>query len=377
MKPVSSFLRKGILLGQALCMSSLLMTTPAHAERIAEIADFAGIRENALVGYGLVVGLDGTGDQTTQTPFTGQTLNNMLSQLGITVPPGTNMQLRNVAAVLVTAKMPAFSRPGQAIDVVVSSVGNAKALRGGTLLMTPLKGVDGQIYALAQGNLMTGGAGASANGSSVAINQQAGGRIPRGAIVEREVPTELGKNKGQLELHLREPDFETAQKIVFAINTQARSTVASAVDAGMIRINGPVSSNERVNFMASINKLEIFKSRPLAKVVFNSRTGAVVMNDAVRLNRAAVSHGNLSIIIDTDPVVSQPNALAGGETVAANKSEISVNQEGRGLTMLESSADLSDVIKALNALGATPQDLMSILEALKVSGSLRAELEII
>lgn len=377
MKPMKKFFLKGALLSQAVLLATALLSAPAYAERVGELAGFAGVRDNALVGYGLVVGLDGTGDQTTQTPFTSQTLNNMLSQLGITVPPGTNMQLKNVAAVLVTAKMPAFSRPGQSLDIVVSSIGNAKTLRGGTLLMTPLKGADGQVYALAQGNLMTGGAGASANGSSVAINQQSGGRIPAGAIVEREVPLKLGQDNGALQLYLNEPNFDTARQIVSAINNRIGRTVASAEDAGMIRIEGPVSSNERVNFIAKINEFEVIMGKPMPKVIFNSRTGAVVLNDTVRLNKAAVAHGNLSIIIDTETQVSQPNALAAGDTVAAQKSKITIEQQGRGLHEVEGSANLADVVKALNALGTTPQDLMSILEALKQAGSLRAELEVI
>lgn len=377
MKSFNKFLLKGAGLAQAICLATALFAPAAHAERISEIADFAGMQNNSLVGYGLVVGLDGTGDQTTQTPFTGQTLVNMLSQLGITVPAGTNMQLKNVAAVLVTAKMGAFSRPGQNIDIVVSSVGNAKTLRGGTLLMTPLKGADGQVYALAQGNIMTGGAGASANGSSVTINQQNGGRIPGGAVIEREVPLRLGQSDGSLRLNLREPNFETARRMVVAINASAGTTVASAEDAGMIRIDGPAAPNARVNFIAKINDLDISEPRVRPKVVINARTGSVVLNDTVTLNRAAVSHGNLSIIIETTPVVSQPGAFSGGQTVAANQSKITVNEDGRGLHVVNGSANLADVVKALNALGATPQDLMSILEALKAAGSLRADLEVI
>jgi flagellar P-ring protein precursor FlgI len=377
MKSFNALLLKSAGLAQAICLATALFAPAAHAERIGEIADFAGVQSNALVGYGLVVGLDGTGDQTTQTPFTGQTLVNMLSQLGITVPPGTNMQLKNVAAVLVTAKMGPFSRPGQNLDIVVSSVGNAKTLRGGTLLMTPLKGPDGQVYAIAQGNIMTGGAGASANGSSVAINQQNGGRIPNGAVIEREIPLRLGQNNGGLMLNLREPNFETARRMVVAINASAGRTVASAEDAGMIRIEGPAAPNARVNFIARINDLDIAAQPPMPKVVFNSRTGAVVLNDTVKLNRAAVAHGNLSITIDTTPVVSQPGAFSNGQTATANRSKVSVEQSGRGLHVVEGSANLADVVKALNQLGATPQDLMSILEALKAAGSLRAELEII
>lgn len=373
--PLGVWLRRSLcalLLGLGGGLSALI-----QAEQVRDIADFAGVRDNALVGYGLVIGLDGTGDQTMQAPFTGQGLTNMLSQLGITVPPGTNMQLRNIAAVMVTAKLPPFSRPGQQIDVVVSSIGNARSLRGGTLLMTPLKGVDGDTYALAQGNLLVNGAGAEAGGSSVQINQQAGGRISRGAIVEREVPLQLGDRHGVLDLYLRQPDFATAQRTVAAINREFGRSVASARDGGLIQLQGPLSPNERVNFMARVESVQVLPIAATPKVILNSRTGAVVLNGAVKLHRAAVAHGNLSIVIDTEPQVSQPEPFSEGETVVTEKSNISVQQQGTALRMIEGSADLVDVVKALNALGATPQDLMSILEALKAAGSLRAELEII
>lgn len=373
--PLGVWLRRSLcalLLGLGGGLSALV-----QAEQVRDIADFAGVRDNALVGYGLVIGLDGTGDQTMQAPFTGQGLTNMLSQLGITVPPGTNMQLRNIAAVMVTAKLPPFARPGQQIDVVVSSIGNARSLRGGTLLMTPLKGVDGDTYALAQGNLLVNGAGAEAGGSSVQINQQAGGRISRGAIVEREVPLQLGDRHGVLDLYLRQPDFATAQRTVAAINREFGRSVASARDGGLIQLQGPLSPNERVNFMARVESVQVLPIAATPKVILNSRTGAVVLNGAVKLHRAAVAHGNLSIVIDTEPQVSQPEPFSEGETVVTEKSNISVQQQGTALRMIEGSADLVDVVKALNALGVTPQDLMSILEALKAAGSLRAELEII
>ena len=371
----------GVWLRCSLCALLLVLggglSALVQAEQVRDIADFAGVRDNALVGYGLVIGLDGTGDQTMQAPFTGQGLTNMLSQLGITVPPGTNMQLRNIAAVMVTATLPPFARPGQQIDVVVSSIGNARSLRGGTLLMTPLKGVDGDTYALAQGNLLVNGAGAEAGGSSVQINQQAGGRISRGAIVEREVPLQLGDRHGVLDLYLRQPDFATAQRTVAAINREFGRSVASARDGGLIQLQGPLSPNERVNFMARVESVQVLPIAATPKVILNSRTGAVVLNGAVKLHRAAVAHGNLSIVIDTEPQVSQPEPFSEGETVVTEKSNISVQQQGTALRMIEGSADLVDVVKALNALGATPQDLMSILEALKAAGSLRAELEII
>ncbi|WDY57883.1 flagellar basal body P-ring protein FlgI [Pseudomonas sp. PSKL.D1] len=354
-----------------------LLCGTSEAEQIRDIADFAGIRTNNLVGYGLVVGLDGTGDQTTQSPFTEQGLTNMLSQLGVTLPSGANMQMRNIAAVIVTADLPPLSRPGQKIDVVVSSIGNAKSLRGGTLLMTPLKGADGDVYAMAQGNLLVGGAGASANGSSVQINQLAGGRISRGAVVEQTVPLNLGMQNGVLELQLREPDPATAQRVVFAINSEMRNTVASAVDGGLVQIQGPFSANERVNFMARIDSIEVLPMQARPKVILDSRTGSVVLNGSVKLFRAAVAHGDLSVTIDTTNTISQPGALSGGQTAGTANSDISIQTQARSLRVLEGSADLMDVVKGLNALGATPQDLMVILQALKAAGSLRAELEII
>lgn len=372
---VACFLRQPLqLLGLLLGLGCSGLT---QAERLRDLADFAGVRSNALVGYGLVVGLDGSGDQTMQAPFTGQSLTNMLSQLGITVPPGTNMQLRNIAAVMVTAQLPAFTRPGQYLDVVVSSVGNARSLRGGTLLLSPLKGVDGETYALAQGNLLVGGAGAEAGGSSVQINQQAGGRISRGAIVEREVPLQLGNERGQLELQLRQPDFGMAQSMVMAINYAFGRTVASAQDSGLILLDAPRDPNGRVNFMARLESLEIGSSEVSPKVIINSRSGAVVLNGTVTLQNAAVAHGNLSVMIDNQPQVSQPAPFSDGETVVVPNAQITVEQQGSGLRVVAPSANLLEVVKALNALGATPQDLMSILEALKAAGALRAELEII
>jgi len=357
----------------------LLSTTlGAHAERLKDIASISGVRSNQLIGYGLVVGLNGTGDQTTQTPFTLQTFNNMLSQFGIKVPAGSgNVQLKNVAAVSISADLPAFSKPGQVVDITVSSIGNSKSLRGGTLLMTPMKGADGEVYAMAQGNLLVGGAGASANGSSVTVNQLAGGRISRGAIIERTVALNLNNDHGLLGLSLHEPDSATAQRVVYAINLEMRRTVASAVDGGMIEIQGPVSPNERTNFMARIESIEVLPIQARPKVILDSRTGSIVLNSSVKLYRAAVAHGNLSVIIDTTNTVSQPGAFSSGQTATSSQSNISIESQGGSLHLLEGTANLMDVIKGLNALGATPQDLMVILQALKAAGSLRAELEII
>ena len=350
---------------------------PAQAARIKELASVQGVRSNALVGYGLVVGLDGTGDQTTQTPFTTQSLNAMLQQLGITVPAGTNMQLKNVAAVMVTAQLPAFAQPGQQIDVNVSSLGNAKSLRGGTLIAAPLKGADGQIYAMAQGNLIIGGAGAAAGGSKVQINHLSAGRIPAGATVERSVPTPLAQGQ-TLQLDLNSADYETARLVAKAINDRMGGGSAQALDGRVVSVRMPEAPNARVAFLAEIENLDITLAAPAAKVVINARTGSVVMNQAVTLAACAVAHGSLSVTINTSPVISQPNALStGGQTVVAQKSDISITQQGGSLVQMSAGNKLADVVKALNALGATPQDLLAILQAMKSAGALNAELEVI
>ncbi|GHB08582.1 flagellar basal body P-ring protein FlgI [Salinicola rhizosphaerae] len=376
------FRQSSIRLGRlslGLCLALLIssLSSVASAQRIQDLANFSGIRNNPLVGYGLVVGLDGSGDQTTQAPFTGQSITNLLSQLGVTIPAGTNMQLRNVAAVMVTAELPPFSRQGQEIDVTVSSVGNADSLRGGTLLMTPLKGADGRVYALAQGNVYIGGASASAAGSSVSINHQAAGRIPDGGVVEQEVPMRLGSPDGTLDLFLKRSDFENARRVVAAINQEFGAPVAAAVDGRTVQLKLPADSNSQVSFLARVQGIDVSTERGPAKVIVNSRTGSVVLSDTVTLNRAAVAHGNLSVVIDSNPVVSQPGALSGGQTAVVPNADITVQQEGGALQMLNTSADLMDVVNALNALGASPQDLMSILQALKAAGSLNADLEII
>jgi len=364
--------------GMKLCLLLALALLPAltQAERIKDLASIQGVRDNPLIGYGLMVGLDGSGDQTMQTPFTTQSLNNMLGQLGVTVPPGTNMQLKNVAAVMVTAVLPPFARPGQAIDITVSSLGNAKSLRGGTLLMTPLKGADGQVYALAQGNMVVGGAGASASGTQVKVNQLSSGRIPAGAIVERAVESPLGGD-GTLMIELNKTDFGTAQKAVDAINRSFGPGTAQALDARVIQVSAPARPEERVGFLARIEDLDVNPAQAVARVVINARTGSVVMNQTVRINDCAVAHGSLSVVINTDPVISQPGPFSGGNTVATQRSQIELSQGGGALQVVKGGASLADVIKGLNALGANPQDLVSILQAMKAVGALRAELEII
>ena len=352
---------------------------PAHALRIKEVAAVQGVRSNQLSGYGLVVGLDGTGDQTTQMPYTTQSVQNYLQQMGITLPGNINarnIQLKNVAAVVVTAELPAFARPGQQIDVVVSSMGNAKSLKGGTLITTPLRGADGEIYALAQGNMVVGGAGASAGGSKVQINHLSAGRIPLGAQVERAVPTPLN-DSDTIHLGLNATDFQTASKVVQAINNRHGMGTAAALDGRTVEVRAPQDPSARVGFIADIEELQLNGSKPAAKVVINPRTGSIVMNQAVTLRPSAIAHGNLAITIDSTPVISQPNAFAQGQTVVREKANIQVTQEPGSIVNMPSSANLADVVRSLNALGATPQDLLAILQALKAAGALDAELEVL
>ena len=366
------------LLGH-LCLVVLLgAASVSHAMRIKEVASIEGVRSNQLTGFGLIVGLDGTGDQTTQMPYTTQGLANYLQQLGITLTATTltQLQMKNVAAVLVTAQLPAFARPGQLLDVNVSSVGNAKSLKGGTLIAAPLKGADGEIYALAQGNLIVAGAGAAAGGSKVQVNHLSAGRIPDGAQVERVVPTSL-QDGPSINLSLNASDFQTARKVAQAINTQFGEGVAQALDGRTIKVTAPTNANDRVNFLAEMEELPIQNSIAAAKIIINARTGSIVLNQAVSLGACAIAHGNLSISISSTPVISQPNALSQGQTVVAEKANIEIKQEAGKLIQLPAAAQLADVVKALNALGATPQDLLAILQAIKSAGALNAELEVI
>jgi flagellar P-ring protein precursor FlgI len=356
-------------------LAALLVVDTARAERIKDIASIAGVRNNQLVGYGIVVGLDGSGDQTTQTPFTVQSMISMLSAMGVNLPPGQSLQLKNVAAVMVTANLPPFARTGQPIDITVSSIGNAKSLKGGTLILTPMKGADGQIYAMAQGNVVVVGAGASGAGSKVTVNHLSVGRIAGGATVEREVPMPLGQGEF-VNIELNSTDFGTAQRVVQAINRAIPGTAAAA-DGRQIRVRAPTNVDERVSFIGRIESIEVTPVRMAAKVIVNSRTGSVVMNQAVLLENCAVAHGNLSVSISTDNAVSQPGALSGGQTAATANAQIDIKQEGGALMNVKAGANLADIVKALNTLGANPQDLTAILQAMKSAGALRAELEII
>jgi flagellar P-ring protein FlgI len=376
MQSIDRILRVSILIAAFLASAAVWWPAPAQAARIKEVSSVQGVRSNQLVGYGLVVGLDGTGDQTTSAPFATQSLLALLQQMGVTVPAGTNMQLKNLATVMVTAQLPAFAQPGQAIDVNVSSLANAKSLRGGTLIATPLKGADGQIYALAQGNVVVGGAGASAAGSKVQINHLSAGRIPDGATVERSVATPIAAGDSiQLDLHAS--DFATAREVVRAINAKMGSGTADALDGRAVRVRMPASADSRVAFMADIENLEIRQAMPSAKVVINARTGSIVMNQAVTLLPCAVAHGSLAVTISSTPQASQPEALSRGRTVVTEKADITISQQAGSLVQMAPGAKLGDVVKALNSLGATPQDLLAILQALKSAGALTAELEVI
>ena len=356
----------------------LLQLTDARAERIKDLASVAGVRTNQLVGYGLVVGLYGTGDQTTQAPFTTQSLISMLERLGVTIPAGTSLQLKNIAAVVVHADLPPFAKPGQGIDVTVSSIANAKSLRGGTLLITPLKGLDGQIYAIAQGNLAVGGLGTSgSDGSSVTINVPSVGRIPNGATVERAVPTQFaGSDHLQLDLHT--PDFTTATQLAETINKLLGAGAALPIDPTSIRVAAPQAAADRISFLSAIENLEVTPGDAPARVIINSRTGTVVINSQVRVSPAAVSHGSLVVSITEDFDVSQPQPFSeGGETVVTPDSNIEVAQADNRMFLFKPGVDLNDIVRAVNEVGAAPGDLVAILEALREAGALRAELLVI
>ena len=362
----------------AVAILGLSMLGPVQAERLKDLATIEGVRSNQLIGYGLVVGLNGSGDQTTQTPFTVQTFNNMLAQFGINVPPGMgNVQLKNVAAVSVHADLPPFSRPGQTIDITVSSIGNAKSLRGGSLLMTPLKGIDGSVYAIAQGNVVVGGFDAGgADGSRITVNVPSAGRIPSGATVERAVPTAFDQGN-YLTLNLNRPDFTTAKNIVDKLNRLLGPGTASAIDAGWVRVAAPADAGQRVDYLAIIENLEVEAGKAQAKGIINSRTGTIVIGQDVRVQPAAVTHGSLTVAISEDYQVSQPEAFSDGQTVVTPRSRVNVEQEMRPMFKFSSGTTLDEIVRAVNQVGASPSDLMAILEALKQAGALQADLIVI
>ena len=359
-----------------LCLAMLLcVATIVRAERIKDLASIAGVRDNALLGYGLVVGLDGTGDQS--VTFTEQSLRSLLVQYGVTVPPDIAIQPKNVAAVSIDAVLPPFAKPGQKIDVTVSSLGNSESLRGGTLLMSPLRGADGNVYAVAQGNLAVGGLGVSgADGSSIAINVPSVGRIPNGASVERAVPNPFA-NTRQITFNLHEPDFTTARRLVEAINTALGTPEAQAIDAVSVSVNAPMDTSKRVAFIGYLEELDVEPGQGAGKIIVNSRTGTIVIGSNVTVGPAAVTHGSLTVTINEDVQVTQPNPLAEGQTVVNPDTQIAVEQEDTRMFELERRTTLSDIVKAINDVGAAPGDLVAILEALKQAGALRAQLIII
>lgn len=368
---------KNLLNKCALCLLLLVTSTIVNAERIKDIASIAGVRNNQLVGYGIVVGLDGTGDQTTQTPFTVQSLRNMLAQNGIALPPGANPQLKNIAAVSIHAELPAFAKVGQTIDVTVSSIGNAKSLRGGSLLMSPLKGADGKVYAVAQGNLVVSGFGAAADGSSVTVNVPSAGRIPNGATVERVVGTPFSSGNS-IVLNLHRADFTTATQTATAINRVVGPATAQAIDGTSIRVSAPHDKAQRVAFVSLLENLQVTTGDVAAKVIVNSRTGTVVIGKNVRVKPAAISHGSLVVTISSNPIVSQPGPLAqAGETVVVPQSDITIEESDNKMFLFNPGVSLNEIVRAVNQVGAAPGDLVAILEALKQAGALSAELIVI
>jgi len=366
------------LLIPSFLLLAIFSTNTALAERIKDIASFAGVRSNQLIGYGLVVGLDGTGDQTSQTPFTIQSLKSMLSKFGVTLPSSVTPQVKNVAAVSIHAELPAFAKPGQSIDVTVSSLGNAKSLRGGTLLLAPLKAPDGVVYAVAQGSLLVGGLSAGGNdGSRVSVNIPSVGRIPSGAIVEKAAPTTISSG-GSITLNIKDPDFTTAKRISDAINSAVGDGTAWPVDGASVHVTAPAAVDQKVSYLSFIENLTLIPGDAPAKVIVNSRTGTVVIGSNVRITPAAVSHGSLTVTIREKQSVSQPaGPLSGGSTVVVPTSDVSVDEENNRMFNFNPGVALDDIVRAVNQVGAAPSDLVAILEALREAGALRADLVII
>jgi flagellar P-ring protein FlgI len=363
----------------AMALMSVLHPSVSHAERVKDIASVNGVRINQVVGYGLVVGLNGTGDQTTQAPFTIQSISNMLANFGVTVPASVaaQMQLKNVAAVTVTAELPPLSKPGQTIDITVASVANATSLRGGALLLTPLHGADGEVYAIAQGSVMVSGFGvAGKDGSRVSVNIPSGGRIPNGATVEREVPNTF-HSQPFVVLNLNLPDFTNASRLTDALNKTLGAGSAQALDAVSVRVQAPADEAGRVAFIGTLQELEIEPSEAPARVIVNSRTGTVVISSRVRVTPAAVAHGSLSVTIQERTDVSQPGPLSSGSTVSSQRSEINVSQSDARMFVFDAGVNLDEIVRAVNQVGAAPGDLVAILEALQQAGALHAQLVVI
>lgn len=349
-------------------------SAPVMADRLKDMAKVKGVRNNQLVGYGLVVGLDGTGDSA---PFTNQTFRNMMNQFGINLPEGVNPSSDNVAAVTVSANLPPFAKAGQELDITVSSVGNADSLRGGTLLMTPLKGADDQIYAMAQGSLVVGGFGAQGqDGSRITVNVPSVGRIPNGATIEREVDSPFTRGD-TITFNLMRSDFTTARRVVEAINDRLGPNMAYAHDATSVSVKAPRDPSQRVSFLSILENIEVNPAEASAKVVINSRTGTIVVGENVKVSPAAITHGNLTVTIQENPEVEQPNPFAEGETAVEPNTQIAITEEPARMFQFGPATTLNEIVQAVNQVGAAPGDVMAVLEALKQAGALRAELIVI
>ena len=370
-QPLAAFLLLCVVLG------ALLYAGLASADRIKDLASIAGVRNNQLLGYGLVVGLNGTGDSAAQTRFTVQSMRAMLAQYGIAIPSDVVPGVKNIAAVMVSADLPPFAKPGQTIDITASSIGDAKSLRGGTLLMTPLKGGDNKVYALAQGNLVVGGFGANAgDGSSITVNVPSVGRIPNGATVERAVPSPFAEGDS-IHLNLNAPDFTTAKQLSDRINEVIGPNVARMIDSVSIEVSAPLAADQRVGFVSFLENIEVIPGEAPAKVIINSRTGTIVIGSHVRVAPAAVTHGSLTVTITANNQVVQPNPLANGETAEVRNNDINVEQASTRMFLFDAGVTLNEIVQAVNQVGAAPGDLVAILEALKQVGALRAQLVVI
>jgi len=358
----------------ALALSSVFITS-VQAERIKNLVEVEGVRSNALLGYGLVVGLNATGDSNNSSPFTMNSITAMLERYGINIRADiSKLKPENVAAVMITADLPPFAKPGQSLDVLVSSMGDAESLRGGTLLLTPLLGGNNQMYAVAQGALSVGSFTASGRGASQTFNHPTVGRIPNGARIEKPAPTTLNREQDSVILMLRNPDFSTAKRMKEAINTYFGSNMAKTLDAGTIEVWNPEA--DAIELIANLEQIELTTDHS-AVVVMDERTGTIVMGQDVRIDTVAVAHGSISVSVAESPQVSQPNAFAGGQTTTVDRTDVQINEEEAQFVVLPRQVSLSDLVAALNAVGATPSDLIAVLQAIKAAGALHAELRVI